>query len=376
MPGVNHPPRSTSGGNELLVTIAQLERALKDERRENDRLREEMRSLRRFAEDGSRFRGLVNAMPDLFFRLDRDGCFLDCLNPGDLPLLARSEHEVIGRTIDDLLPAGLARMTRSAIQSVLDGGAKLARYEYHLDFDGEARHFEARICPDGDEVCILVREATESQSMSDRVLSACEAERRRIGEDLHDGTCQQLVALSLRVFALEMRGGGCDSEELRDVRTGIEEVTRQVRTIAHEFHPVEVRSLGLEPALQALAAEFQRSYGIPCELAVQGEPIDDPWEATHLYRIVQEAIGNAGRHAGAARVRVSLVRQGADVELRVEDDGCGLERDATTSRGIGLATMQHRTQRLGGTFEIGRIPSGGTRLICRFLTRSRRRDSQ
>jgi PAS domain S-box-containing protein len=375
MPGVNHP-RSTSGEADLLVTIAQLERALKDERRENDRLRDELQGLRRLAEDGARFRGLVNAMPDLFLRLDEEGRFLDCLNPGGLRLLARSEGEVIGRTIDDLLPAALARMTRNAIQSVLRGGAKLVRFEYDLDFDGEARHFEARICPDGGEVCILVREATESQWMSDRVLSACEAERRRIGEDLHDGTCQQLVALSLRVFALEMRGGVCAPEELRDLRIAIEEVTRQVRTVAHEFHPVEVRSRGLTVALRELAAEFRRSYGIPCELEMHGEPIDDPEEATHLYRIVQEAIGNAGRHAGATRVRVSLVREGADVELRVEDDGCGTGSDASTSRGIGLATMQHRMQRLGGTFEIGRIPAGGTRLICRFLTRSRRRDSQ
>src|SRR5690606_21104354 len=220
----------------------------------------------------------------------------------------------------------------------------------------------------GSEVCIRGRETTETQSMSDRVLAACEAERRRIGEDLHDGICQRLAALSLRVFALEMRGGACAAEDLRDLRTGIEDVTRQVRTIAHEFHPVEVRSLGLEAALKALATEFRRSYAIPCNLSVLGEPIDDPDEATHLYRIVQEAIGNAGRHAGASRIHITLVRQGADVELRVEDDGRGIE-SASSFGGIGLATMQHRAQRLGGTFEIERIPSGGTRLICRFLTR-------
>src|SRR5690606_9898357 len=120
MPGVNHP-RSTSGGNELLATIAQLEQALKDERRVNERLREEMQALRRLADESARFRSLVHAMPDLFFRVDRHGRFLDCLNPGGLRLLAGTEDEVIGRTIDDLLPASLARMTRGAIESVLGG---------------------------------------------------------------------------------------------------------------------------------------------------------------------------------------------------------------------------------------------------------------
>ncbi|MEZ4652252.1 MAG: PAS domain-containing protein [Candidatus Eisenbacteria bacterium] len=323
--------------------------------------------LLRAAEE--RFHGFVNAIPDLFFRVDADGRFLDCVNPGQLPLLAMSEAAVVGKLIEDLLPPGLAILARRALEAVMQG-SPLEIIEYELPFQDQTHHFEARLCPDAGQACILVRDITDTRRSSERYLEVCEGERRRIGEDLHDGVSQQLVALSFRAHALEQRLDPQSRDAFRTLREDLEVVTRQVRSIAHGLHPVEVDALGLNLALEELAAGMSRTYRVACVTDLRGMEIREPTVATQIYRIVQEAVSNAVRHAAPKHVRIALIHDDAAVELMVEDDGRGIDENKGTSTGIGLETMRQRARRLGGMLKLEAVPTGGTRVICRFLIRT------
>jgi two-component system CheB/CheR fusion protein len=89
-----------------------------------------------------------------------------------------------------------------------------------------------------------------------------------------------------------------------------------------------------------------------------------PAQAAQLYRIAQEAVNNAVKHAGAGEIRLGLERQGEAVLMEIEDDGVGLPDHAKPGKGIGLRVMHHRAQIIGGNLQIGPSPAGGTRVLC------------
>lgn len=201
------------------------------------------------------------------------------------------------------------------------------------------------------------------------VLEVSERERRRIGHDLHDGLGQRLTAAALSTNALvaALRNQApalvSDGEEIgRQVREAIAET----RGLSHGLAPVAFAEEGLMSALANLAESTSRSGVTRCILDCPNPiRLPDAETAGHLYRIAQEAVANALKHAGASEIRIGLERRGGDLVLEVDDDGEGIQECTETRFGIGLRVMRYRAQLIGGELEIAPAPAGGTRISCR-----------
>jgi len=213
----------------------------------------------------------------------------------------------------------------------------------------------------------LRREAFERQRLEREITAIGDEERRRLGRDLHDGVCQELTAALLRWQTLQrsLRDGvpvsAAESERLTSLLT---EAIDEAHNIALGLCPVEPEPDALAPALRALTRRMQETGGVHCEFLATGDVrVPDSEMAQHLYRIAQEALSNAVRHAHANRIAVELRGSAGEMALQVEDDGVGLPPDGGGG-GMGLRTMAYRAQVLGGQLTVAPAQGGGTRVAC------------
>lgn len=223
-------------------------------------------------------------------------------------------------------------------------------------------------------------EAQEAQAqlraLSRRLQAAREEEGARISRELHDQLGQDLTALKLAVGALRLKAqvpeAGPQTRDLSrwcdEAGTQIDAAIDSVRRIAGELRPSVLDRLGLLPALEWLAGEFQRRSGVACRVRAEGlEGALSPEQATAFFRITQEALTNVARHAGAKAVEIALKVDEAQAELCIRDDGRGFG-DAGPGDHLGILGMEERIGLLGGRLQLGRTPQGGAEL-CAILPR-------
>ncbi|MGW3665072.1 HAMP domain-containing sensor histidine kinase [Streptomyces sp. NPDC005141] len=203
---------------------------------------------------------------------------------------------------------------------------------------------------------MLERLEHERAASSARVLIAQEAERRRIAQELHDEVGQTMTAILLSL----KRSSDDAAEPLRSELQQAQEITREsldeVRRLVRRLRPGVLEDLGLVSALTSLTTEFSTHTGLRVLRAFDtGLPSLDQQTELVLYRVAQEALTNAARHAEAGRVEVSLRHTGGTVVLAVTDDGhgCGVARE-----GAGIRGMRERALLIGATLDITSAPSG------------------
>jgi signal transduction histidine kinase len=193
-----------------------------------------------------------------------------------------------------------------------------------------------------------------------RIVAAADEARRRIERDLHDGTQQQLISLTLElrmVQAAVPAGLGDLGSRLSRVTDRLAGVSDQVRQISHGIHPAILSSAGLRPALRALG----RRSAVPVDMDVRIDGrLPEPVEVAAYY-LVSEMLTNAAKHARASVVAVGAEASGGALRLRVRDDGIG---GADPLRGSGLTGLKDRIEALGGTFSLHSPPGGGTAVSC------------
>jgi signal transduction histidine kinase len=192
-----------------------------------------------------------------------------------------------------------------------------------------------------------------------RLLEAQDEERAAIARELHDDTVQRLLAL-----AKTLRKG--NDADLPAVADEAEQLATELRGLARGMHPSVVDLVGLQPALKELANGIEDREGILVEL--HGELPGDaltPQQRLALYRVAQEALGNAARHAQVARVRMELSGDNHQVRLEITDEGQGFDPEVISlTRGIGITSMRERMRILGGQLECLTSPGFGTRIIA------------
>ena len=211
-----------------------------------------------------------------------------------------------------------------------------------------------------------VRLTAELQRSRERLVTAREEERRRLRRDLHDGLGAQLAGLTVQagllrpLIASDPAAADAAAVELRaELRTAIGDIRRLV----HGLRPPALDELGLAGALQQLA---ERTGGPGTRVAVEaaGLPALPAAVEVAAYRIVQEALTNVVRHAGARSCVVRVAVDGGELTLTVTDDGAGLPADPEP--GVGLASMRERAEETGGSCTVGPGPDGGTRVTARL----------
>lgn len=202
-----------------------------------------------------------------------------------------------------------------------------------------------------------------------RVATIAEEERRRLSRELHDETSQQLTALILGLRSLRDRSApGPVTEALKNLQGQAEQIGEALHRIACDLRPAVLDQLGLEVALRDAVGRWSRTAGVRADFfgALGAERLPPDVE-THVYRMVNEALTNALRHAGARQVSVLLQYRSGDLEAIVEDDGCGF--DASSGGGangqLGLRGIRERAALLGGRVEIESRPGRGTTVFVR-----------
>jgi PAS domain S-box-containing protein len=218
-------------------------------------------------------------------------------------------------------------------------------------------------------VANVLAAAIERRGLEEELLSISSREQSRIGQDLHDGLCQQLAGIEFRntVLVQQLESNPSVQAEAAAVGELIREVTREARTLARGLSPVHLEANGLMSALETLSANTAKLFNISCDFACR-KPVlmKNNMVATHLYRIAQEAIGNAIKHGQAKSVTVSLYEAGGEVNLTVSDSGCGFKLEKGTMDGMGLRIMEYRSELVGATLRVKSASGKGTTVACKL----------
>jgi signal transduction histidine kinase len=205
---------------------------------------------------------------------------------------------------------------------------------------------------------------TQLRTLSWHTLRLQEELQRSVSRELHDDFGQIVTAVGTLLGRVRrhLPADGAVAEELEHVRTIAQEALDRIRTQSQWLHPGVLDDFGLEKALGRCVEQFERQTGIQTTLTADG-PLElvRPDFAIHLYRIVQEALSNIGRHSGSDRAEVRMTCADEGVELKIEDHGGGLPADAsrTVDSGLGLVSMRERAELMGGQFRLQRPAHGG-----------------
>lgn len=214
----------------------------------------------------------------------------------------------------------------------------------------------------------LEQEMNESNRLAREIVNVSEDERRRISYELHDGLCQQLTGARLHFSVLrrKLAGEAAQHPEWGQLAAMLEKLVDDAYDLSHGLCPVDHDGRGVSPSLEELARRLSRTSGIAIELSEdRGCPTCRYAGATQMYRIAQEAIANAVRHARADRITVTFdCADRRTMRLTVRDDGIGRDRAERSHGGLGMRIMAHRARTLDGDLEVTDAPGGGTIVTC------------
>jgi PAS domain S-box-containing protein len=341
---------------------------------------ENERRLAALARSETRNRALLNAMPDVMFRIARDGTYLAYKAEEGSDLFSDPE-ELIGKNVRDVLPGEVAGPMMRCVEEALEpGSARTIEFEHELELDGTRRFFEARIVPaEADEVVMILRDFTERhraqeelerlqvelrkrleelQASRARIVAVADQERQRLERNLHDGAQQRLVSVSLTVRLAQARldaDPGAASELLQAASDELSTALEELRELARGIHPAVLTDRGLGPALESLVTRTPVPVDVEAPL---DERLPEPVEAAAYY-VVSEALANVAKYANASQAAVRVSRSDGFAIVEVEDDGVG---GADPSRGSGLRGLADRVEALAGRLAVDSEPGRGTRI--------------
>jgi two-component system sensor kinase FixL len=319
-------------------------------------------------------RAILDATPDAVVTIDQSGKIVT-FNQSAVRLFGYRADEVIGQSVGLLMPP----------RESLRHGEYLDRYHRTHERHVIGTPREVNACrKDGTLFPVslsvieiehlglfagFVHDMTATKTLREEVLKIAILEQQRIGQELHDGTQQELTGLGLLAHelseALTRQGSHTEAKLAARLASGIAQANLHVRSLAHGLVPVPVDAETLPAALGELARSTRATYGLSCQFDCP-EPVQvgTASTATHLYRIAQEAVGNAAKHAKADAISIRLTRTEADLVLEIADNGTGIAPGRPPHEGAGLRLMEYRCAVIGGRFTVQQQEGGGTLVTC------------
>lgn len=338
-------------------------------------------------ESEAKSRAILETTVDAMITIDVRG-IVESFNKAAERIFGYRAEEVIGQNVKMLMPEPYREEHDGYIRSYHETGRRniigigrevTGRRKDGSTFPMDLAVSEVRL---GDRNIFtgIIRDITDRRHLEQRLLEISDEERRRIGQDLHDGLGQMLTGIGLigQNLARRMEADGHEmSAEVREITDLVKESDQYARALARGLVPVELEANGLSAALRRLSDNARRLFNVECRFEeVSGEAlIDDNTAATHFYRIAQEAVSNAVKHGKASEIVMTLASSKDHVRLRVKDDGIGFPTNLAKERGMGVNIMHYRARIIGGVLDIRRDPAGGTILTCTMPT-SRARTPQ
>jgi two-component system sensor histidine kinase UhpB len=201
------------------------------------------------------------------------------------------------------------------------------------------------------------------RDLSRRLLGEQEAERGRIARELHDDINQQLAILSIELDGLRSdRLQVQSAKRLSKAMETTQGISTSVRELSHRLHPSKLRLIGLVAALDSLRRDLSPPH-LPIAFGHRNIPAEiDQNIALCVFRVAQEALGNAVKHSDAGHIWVELTGGPSSVTLTISDDGKGFDVNGLPNAGLGLISMRERVESVGGVLEIHATLASGTRL--------------
>jgi two-component system CheB/CheR fusion protein len=326
-------------------------------------------------ESEARALAIVETTVDAIITIDVHG-IIESFNPAAERIFRYRSSEVIGRNVKMLMPTPYYEEHDGYLASYLETGRRkiigIGREVVGQRKDGSTFPMDLAVSEvqlaDRIIFTAIIRDISERRELEQQVLEMSEQERRRIGQDLHDGLGQTLTGITLISNDLERRlraAGVPEADQAAEITEMMKEADQQARGLARGLVPVELDADGLSSALRRLVANAERFFFIECRFEQIGDNrVRDNTAATHLYRIAQEAVSNAAKHGRATRVVITLASGEERVRLRIQDNGIGFPDVPTESQGIGVRTMHYRARIIGAMLDIRDHPEGGTVVTC------------
>jgi two-component system sensor kinase FixL len=214
-----------------------------------------------------------------------------------------------------------------------------------------------------------IAEFRENQRVQNIIEEVSEAERRRFGQDLHDGLGQALTGATFLCKRLEEHlSGESRPEGLEAARIGeiLATAIESARDMSRGLLPVPDQPDGLAIALERLVEQIVTQFEIECDfIDASAVPVSNPMVANHLFRICQEAVNNAVKHAAPRRIDIHLQTENGSGILTIGDDGSGIDGQLD-GRGSGFGIMRRRAATIGGALKVVANEGGGTLVVCSF----------
>lgn len=316
---------------------------------------------------------IVQSSDDAIFSRKLDGT-ISSWNHAAERIFGYQADQVIGKPSSLLLPPDRCDETNHLLKQIRRGE--------------RVEHFETvRVCKDGRRLTVsltlspirnlngrvtgastIARDVTAQRELERQLVESGERERRRLGQDLHDGLGQQLSGIELMCRALARsvsRRSPADALTAELLVSQIQEATKQTRALARGLTPVMETPNGLMLALEEFATTSGALFRVNCRFLCE-EPVlmHEHKAAVYLFRIAQEAVSNAVRHGRARRVDITLGSRNASLSLEIRDYGRGLPTPRVRGTGIGLRIMKYRAAALGGTLQLINAAPKGLLVSC------------
>jgi PAS domain S-box-containing protein len=351
-------------------------------------------------ESEARKRAIMQAALDGIVTIDHEGRMLE-LNSAAGKIFAHGRAQLMGQNIAEIMPPTLRPWFHNGLTNHFAGehGPSLgSRIELPaLRADGSQFFAEftiTRIRLDGPPMfTVYIRDITqrkrneaELRSLSQRIITAQEAERSRIAQELHDGVNQMVASVKMRLHkvqanlpALKPAAG----EILSRCDRLLVKILEENRRIAHNLRPTDLDQLGLAAACTSFCAEVQSRTNLQfrCQINSQADQLP-PEMKLQFFRIIQEAVNNIEKHARAKSVRLQLRFLRNSVVLKIQDDGRGFDAlnrlnvEKGPRLGLGLSNMRERALSLEGTYELISHPGQGTTIVARVPLKISRKNSR
>ena len=329
---------------------------------------------RKIVQQAETFHTLAKTAHEAIFLIDTHG-IIQFINPAAEALFGYTSRELLGENIKRLMPSPhrekhdsyIAAYLKTGIKHIIGTGRQLigqrkdgSQFPMYLSI-GEISLTHTHLFAG------LIMDLSTQQKLQREVLAIPAREQQRIGEELHDGLGQQLTGLSMLAQSLLNKATKPEHELASQLASGLNEAMSQVRALSRGMMPIQIYADGFMISLQEITETIQQQSQIPIKLQIDDVVLlFDDATATHLYRIVQESLNNAIKHADASQIDVSLKVEEDHGLLEIIDNGIGIPTDIADTSGLGLNIMKHRCGLFDGEITINPAGNRGTKVCCRF----------
>lgn len=316
---------------------------------------------------------IINQIHDSVIATDIDGT-ITFWNDGAKQMFGYSSEEATGRHISLLYPRPKYRSIRQKVVAHLRAREVYEAEVLRRKKSGELIHIHLILSllqdRDGETIGLVgySMDIDKRKHLEQQIIEVSEEEQKRIGQELHDGLGQHLTGIAFLSKVLEQKLAARSLPETADAAEIVKFVNQAVsktRALARGLFPVELEANGLMSALEQLAANAGKLFGIPCVFRCESPVlVHDRIAAINLYRIAQEAINNAAKHSKASRIRIALAVADGKISLSVTDDGIGFHpKPRGEHEGMGFHIMRHRAGMLGASLSIQKAAGSGTEVL-------------